>query len=108
MSDVGGVQNIISVAESVEMKLHRGVVSERHEPNATDQTTVGRPVDIEHLHELADKPCRLLEVPSSDAPGRVQQKHDVGAVCASYAKKETGMTIYHNGLQRATTDHNGP
>ena len=90
ISDIDGVKHMLLVAVSIQVKLYRGAVSERHKTNATDHRTVRRSLNIQHFHQLGHEPRYLLKVCCSHTSRRVQKKHHVGAVCASYSNEMCG------------------
>ena len=66
------------------MELQYGVVAKRDQSNTADGRTVSDAVDVQRLDHHAYELRYPLEVVELDAAGRVQRKHHVGAVRASY------------------------
>ena len=93
VSDVDSMHNIVFAAVFVKMELYCCEVSERHQADTTDKRTVWWTVDVQHLDQLGDEQGYLLEVFPSNASGRVNKKHHIDAMCASYREKMSNSTV---------------
>jgi len=88
--DVDTLQNVILVAEAVQVEAYRGDVPVRHETHTADEWTGRRTVQSQHFHQLTDELRHSLEVLPSDASRRVQNEHHVGAVCTRCGRTPWG------------------
>ena len=66
------LQNLILVAESIEVKLYLGYGAEGDESHAADKRTVRRTIKFQHLNQLRNKLLHSLVVSLFQTSGCVQ------------------------------------